>query len=203
MTHEMTVRLANTSRALSCGRCSALIATFEDGGMTMAKSGSYLTDDGDAIPGVASEVDGRAALSLASVGRCPGCEARHWVLEVHLHDGPMSSIEDWLADDPDEHRYLFAERDGAESDPFWLVQEAAHPLGLFHVHCIGPLPVADEFVTEGRYGVSACGGGAFWQHAAATFNTMLPAIAAVQRKIAAGAVPFDEDVLAEGAHSVA
>lgn len=179
---HVPIRPATESREFRCGSCSALMATFEKGGMTMAVPGTYLGDDGDAIPNTPSTVAGMSSVAMASVGVCAHCGVRHWTLQVSVHDGGMEALQDALADAPESTRYLFA----GPTERAWLIEDAEYLQGRVHTHCIGPMPVADGHVTEGRYGVSACGGGDFWVHAARLTADLLPEIEAAQRQLHAG-----------------
>lgn len=159
----------------TCPRCNGLLMTWTATGATPGVPGSYYTDDGDIIPGAPLNFAGCQSAIGVMVGRCPRCEARHWSLEVILHDGGDDAVLELMYEEPDWDQFTAGRN--------WLAYTANTEDGRGYQHVIGPLLVPEGMETHGSNGVSACGGGAFWRHALAVFESYRPRLEAVQRQL--------------------
>ncbi|MBS7545525.1 hypothetical protein [Ancylobacter oerskovii] len=160
-----------------CPRCNGLLRTMTAGGCKMAVMDSSYGDDGDGVPGTPLEFVGCASVVMATVGTCRYCEAAYWALDVFLHTaGTQQAVEDILAEDPNWEAVFTAGQK-------WTAHVVTTDSGRGYEHFIGPMLVPEGMETHGSNGVSACGGGAFWQHALAVFESYRPRIEAVQREL--------------------
>lgn len=162
-------------QALPCRSCDRTLAVLGQDGMKMAVLGTFLSDDGDAIPGAAAQMAGWQVLCTASVGRCPYCSSRHWFLEVDLHEGTADDLIDAVGDDPD-WRKVWVSAECCGGSVLWNASESTTTAGRFFRVAIGPMPIPTSMSSHGANGVSACGGGEFWEHAKATVVALGPEI---------------------------
>ena len=160
-----------------CPRCSGLLMTWTATGCTPGVPGSYYTEDGDCLPGAPLNFAGCASASMVVVGRCPHCAGRYWLLEVFLHDGGQDAVIEIMSNEPDWEAQFTA---GGNWMAYSAVNSAAE---RGYAHYIGPMLVPEGMETHGGNGVSACGGGVFWQHALAVFKSYRPRLVGVQRQL--------------------
>jgi hypothetical protein len=165
-----------SSQESRCPRCSGLLMTWTATGCTPGVPGSPYTEDGDCIPGAPLKFAECDSAIGVMVGHCPVCLARHWSLEVMLHDGGEDAVIELMSDEPDWDAQFTAGRN-------WMAYAAKNAAGRGYQHIVGPMLVPEGMQTHGRSGVSACGGGAFWQHALAVFESYRPRLEAVQREL--------------------
>lgn len=167
---------------LHCPSCAGLLCTVTAAGAAVAVPGTFYGDDGDCIPESPKLLDGLACGTMAMVGKCPHCTKGYWGLEVFLHEyaDTDAAVLDMLSEDHDwDSSFVIPGH-----SPAWTAHAVTTDFGPGYVHIIGPMAVADDAVTHGANGVSACGGGGFWQHALATFTALQLKIETVQRALA-------------------
>ena len=160
-----------------CPRCDGLMRTMTPTGCEMAVATSAYGYGGDCIPGVPGQFAGCASAAMATVGQCPHCAGLYWSLDLVLHtDLTWEAVEAIWADDPEWEASFTV---GAN----WTAHVVTTDSGKGYEHFIGPMVVPAGMDPHGGNGVSACGGGAFWQHALAVFESYRPRLEAVQREL--------------------
>lgn len=160
-----------------CPCCSGLLMTWTVPYGIPGLPGSSYTEDGDCIPGAPLNFAGCASAIGVVVGHCGHCAARYWLLEVFLHDGGNDAVIEIMCDEPDWEAQFTA---GGNWMAYSAVNNAAE---RGYAHFIGPMLVPEGMETHGPSGVSACGGGAFWKHALAVFESYRPRLEAVQHEL--------------------
>lgn len=152
------------------------------GGVQMLREGTYLADDGDAIPGVSNHVGGLASIAFAMIGRCPHCESEHWYMQVLVHEAGELAVQGLAEEEPEWERSWTTEhrmQDGRSA--LWSTHTYRTADGPGYAFQVGPMLTPGAGVPRGPSGVSACGGGVFWRHAASTMAAAEPhLIAALQ-----------------------
>lgn len=184
---SLAVEPLTSKRAIACPACDRTLALIDGKGVTMAVVGTYLTDDGDTIPGSPQQFEGMESAFLASVGKCPYCSNRHWLLEVNLHEGGQDALFDALADDPKWVRSWISPVKHPDDEPVWTAHECNTATGRFFQINIGPMSVPADLTTHGPNGVSSCDGGgrsrSFWEHAAENFRALQPQLQATIHQV--------------------
>lgn len=159
-----------------CPSCGGLLISRTATGATPGVPGWHYCDDGDGIPGTPTHFTGCESAIGALVGKCPHCLARHWSLEVLLHEGGEAAVIEIMCEEVEWDAHFTAGRS-------WMVYAVNNAAGRGYQHFIGPMLVPEGMETHGPSGVSACGGGAFWKHALAVFDSYKPRLEVVQREL--------------------
>ncbi|EJE6497698.1 hypothetical protein LWQ05_004134 [Salmonella enterica] len=166
-----------------CPRCSGLLRTMTPTDCELAVAASPYRYGGDWIPEVPVQFAGCASVAMATIGECPHCAGLYWSLDLALHtDLSLGAVEAMLADDPEwDARFTVVANFTVGAN--WTAHVVTTDTGRGYAHYIGPMLVPAGMDPHGSNGVSACGGGAFWKHALAVFESYRPRIEAVQREL--------------------
>lgn len=166
--------IAKEGHHIHCQACGSRLATVYPDVYRLAFPNQPLFADGDSVPGTPLRIVGMASAVMASTGRCPACNVRHWSLEVMLHPAGDVALLDWLAEGG-QLESAFRVQWPQDIAP-WIVDIERTDNGPAVQHQVGPFPCDQDVLDRA---------GGFWPHARETFHRLLPTLLAVQGRLPA------------------